>query len=100
MLSIQKGRYDTGFQLTFANGLTISIQFGGGNSCSNRQTGLTNPNINECPNAEVAIWNESDQWFEFVDGRIVNGWVSADDVAKWIYAVQSATSLDNIQVPS
>ena len=99
MLSIQSSAYHTGFTLTFANGLTISVQFGSGNYCDNRSFGLGESNINDCSNAEIAIWNESNQWFNF-GSDTVKGWVSTDDVAKWIHAVQSATSLNDIVVPS
>lgn len=102
MLSIQSSAYHTGFTLTFVNGLTISVQFGSGNYCDNRRFGLGESNINDCSNAEIAIWNEYDNWFDFggTGSGIVKGWVSTDDVAKWIHAVQSATSLNDIVVPS
>lgn len=100
MLSIQKSTYHTGFTLTFANNnLTISVQFGSGNYCNNRVIGLGGSEVNECPDAEIAVWNEFNQWFNF-GSDTVKGWVSADDVAKWIHAVQSATNLTDIVVPS
>lgn len=97
MLSIQSSHIHAGFQLTFANGLTISVQFGRGNYCNNRQC---QPNPSKCSNAEVAIWDANDDGYTFPDGRTADGWVSADDVAKWIYAVQSATNLTDIVIPS
>ena len=98
MLSIQSSYVNAGFSLTFANGLTISVQFGRGNYCDNQKT--YQPNPDECSNAEVAIWNDMDEFYNFPHGKIADGWVSADDVAKWIHAVQSATNLTDIVVPS
>lgn len=98
MLSIQSSYFDAGFSLTFANDLTITVQFGRGYFCDNQKTTQTNPT--ECSNAEIAIWNDMDESYTFPHGKIADGWVSADDVAKWIHAVQSATSLNDIVVPS
>lgn len=98
MLSIQSSHIHAGFQLTFANGLTISVQFGRGKYCSNRTDYQFTPT--ECSNAEIAVWNDMDDFYTFPDGRTVDGWVSTDDVAKWIHAVQSATNLSDIVVPS
>jgi len=52
-----KATENKGFQITFNNGYTISVQFGKGNYCDNR---LKNNNdfITSCKNAEVAIWSE------------------------------------------
>lgn len=54
-----------GFQMTFKNGVEISVQFGTGNYCSNRD--INKPygyelgfETYDCDNAEVAIFNGSD----------------------------------------
>jgi hypothetical protein len=67
-----------GFQMTFKNGNTISVQFGFGNYCENRQESKM-----KCPNAEVAIWDISGKWYNFEDDT-VKGYCHADEVAKWI----------------
>jgi hypothetical protein len=82
-----------GFQMTFANGWTISVQYGYGNYCSNHH----HPNgyrfamgqlMVTCPDAEIAIWDNNNQYyiFNFGDGYsdTVNGHCSPDEVAKWI----------------
>lgn len=54
-----------GFKITFDNGVTVSVQFGGGNYCNNRvMTPLTGIYIEgqECVNAEVAIWDSVGGW--------------------------------------
>lgn len=48
--------YSKGFHITFENGWTISVQFGNGNYCNNKN--LKNGDEVKCQNAEVAIWND------------------------------------------
>lgn len=52
-----------GFQITFDNGVTVSVQFGGGNYCQNRSGIYWKPAADgaRCADAEVAIWNK-DGW--------------------------------------
>ena len=69
----------SGIQMTFDNGNTISIQFGFGNYGSNRDKSET-----QTLTAEVAIWDDDDNWHQFESDR-VQGWCDADDVAKWIH---------------
>lgn len=92
--------YNQGVQFTFANGLTISIQWGKGNYCENRVSDFRSPftsprEILQSIDAEIAIWNQNDEWYQF-DNEIVKGWVSTDEVAQWIIKVQSAKSLSDI----
>lgn len=68
----------SGFQLTFENGNTISVQFGFGNYCENKFTGQK-----ECKNAEIAIWNKDDRWYSFECDQ-VKGYCTTDEVADWI----------------
>ena len=54
-----------GFHLVFDNGYTISVQFGFGNYCENRNR---RPISSESPwhlnstDAEVAVWNKDTEW--------------------------------------
>jgi len=51
-----------GFQITFANGLTASVQFGRGYSCANYNIGSYN-NAPPCPDAEIAaFWKDTGEW--------------------------------------
>jgi len=93
-----------GFQITFSNGVTISVQFGPNNYCDNREFG---PNITEasfgeegCKNAEIAFWDAKGDWItkEFTRDVLkqepydyVLGFVPTDDIAK---AIAWASSLD------
>ena len=98
-----------GFTLTFENNLTISVQFGTGNYCERREfyKGYADDlkeHHTKSLNAEIAIWDEtiaskgSDYWYDFGHDK-VKGWCSADEVAEWIHAVQTATSLETIVAP-
>jgi hypothetical protein len=105
MLGIINNKFNSGFHMTFNNGLTISVQIGTGNYCDNRSLTpgghltFDKDILNECPNAEIAIWNDKNVWFNF-ETDIVEGWVNMDKVAQWISAVQSATSLEDIVKPN
>ena len=97
-----------GFQLTFANGLTISVMFHGGNYCEHRYSPLNIAMDNiqiegshKSKDAEIAIW-ENDT--EGSRGRWINigydqvsGYHSTDEVAFIIFAVQSAKDFDDLQ---
>jgi hypothetical protein len=85
-----------GFSITFENGLTISVQFGTMNYCERRKSyplyksEMFN-DIIESKNAEIAIWDKNNNWFDFgLD--TVKGWCSADEVAEWIAKVANAPS--------
>ena len=75
-----------GFHVTFANGYTVSVQFGPGNFCENRDE----PFDFDAPrkegwrsmDAEIAAWGPGGGmrvWPGF-EGDTVRGWQSADDV--------------------
>jgi len=88
-----------GFQLTFENGLTISVMFGTGNYCENRGASIEDfgKAIDSSNDAEIAIWDKKDNWFDF-GGNTVKGWVSSNEVAKWINKVSTAASLTEINI--
>lgn len=95
-----KSSYNKGFSMTFKNGLTISVQWGVGNYCERRSFHHTNiddlKNIdNWSPDAEIAIWNEHGVDFNF-EYDSVKGFVSADEVAHWIYITMSAIDLNHV----
>lgn len=86
MFSITSGR---GFKMKFANGWTVSVQFGRDNYCENRHRALTSyaaPERGESKDAEIAAWDSDGNWFEF-GGDTVEGWCSPDDVAAFIAKV-------------
>jgi len=85
-----------GFQMTFENNLTISVQFGKGNYCNNRNK-ETNGIINECLDAEICIWDAGGYYFSF-GNRVAKGWVTTDEVADWVYMVKNATTLSDLVI--
>jgi hypothetical protein len=93
--------YNQGVQFTFANGLTISIQWGAGNYCQNRSFEVSPFNaprdIFKCSDAEIAIWDGNDKSYQFGNGTC-KGWVSTDEVAQWIIEVSTAKSLSDIMI--
>ena len=69
-----------GFTMTFANGNTISVQFGLGNYGSNKHESK-----NETELAEIAMWNKKGVWHKFENGEEVKGWNTTDEIAYWIH---------------
>jgi hypothetical protein len=78
-----------GFQLTFENGWTISVQFGTANYCSNRNIRIQNKAMVESLSAEIAIWDADNKNFDFGGGRLDMGWLTTDEVAEWIEKVKN-----------
>lgn len=85
MFNITNGK---GFHIKFANGWTVSIQWGGGNYCSNYGKSISQP-VGPSDDAEIAAW-KGDIWYDF-DGSNVSGNNSADDVAKFINIIANKT---------
>lgn len=93
---------NSGFQLGFENGYTVSVQFSSSNYCSNKsftcQKWTDTEVLNKSDNAEVAIFlTASGAWrtkevflslFELDISDDVEGYVSADTVAQIIAYVQ------------
>jgi len=76
--------YDNaGFHMTFKNGWTVSVQFGNGNYCENR-----NKNKSKCINAEIAAWDANQEWYSFETDQ-VKGWCEADEVADFIAMIKA-----------
>jgi hypothetical protein len=82
-----------GFQMTFENGWSISVQFGYGNYCDNghHPDGIhfsTNVDVVTSTDAEIGIWDKNGDWYNFgADG--VKGYCSTDEVAEWIWKVKN-----------
>lgn len=80
-----------GFQITFENGNTISVQFGKFNYCENQNYRINNfGSLSELlkekgssNNAEIAIWDEDGAWHNFGSDEVL-GYCSADDAAEFL----------------
>jgi len=82
-----------GFQIDFENGWTVSIQFGIGNYCGNRDNKGNPfkdiPDFLECNTAEIAAWRTdargtSTSWYTFEDGDQVDGWQTPNKVLEFM----------------
>lgn len=102
MIKVIRNEFQSGFQLTFDNGLTISVQIGYGNYCESRtitrfdykNRDMDNPDSSS--NAEIAIWDNVGNWFNFGD-ETVKGWVPTEEVGEWIEKVRKAETLESIE---
>lgn len=93
-----KSTQNKGFSLTFENGITISVQFGTINYCERKNNSspyksemLDGQDIIESKNAEIAIWDKDNNWFNF-GSDTVKGWCSSNEVAEWIEKISKADS--------
>lgn len=93
-----KATQNKGFSLTFENGLTISVQFGTMNYCERKNNFsfyksemLDKQDIIESKNAEIAIWDKNNNWFNF-GSDTVKGWCSSNEVAEWIEKISKTDS--------
>ena len=100
LIIMLKVTQNKGFSLTFENNLTISVQFGSYNYCDRRGFDQTYGSerdtlIVESSNAEIAIWDKEDKWFNF-GSDVEKGWCTANEVAEWIEKVSKANELSDI----
>ena len=73
-----------GFQITFANGWTISVQIGLGNYHTNRDlNSLDFKTSVPTPTAEIAAWDKDEKWYEF-ENDTVKGWVSPNELLEFM----------------
>lgn len=86
-----------GFNITFENGWTVSVQFGGGNACSAHKAEIS-PEANiqagafGCPDAEVAVWGPDGKLID-VEGQAVAGCQTPADVLRILNKVASIVDL-------
>lgn len=85
-----------GFNMTFKNGYSISVQWGYGNYCSNKDLSkgyfdtLSKENaIFQGETAEVAIFRDNESVTLDVLGVVDCGWLHADEVADLILKVKN-----------
>ena len=70
--------YNNGFHITFKNGCTVSVQFGKGNYSDGGET-----------TAEVAAWDQDDNWIKLSDHDDVRRYCSPDEVLEIMSKVAS-----------
>jgi hypothetical protein len=80
-----------GFHMTFANGWTISVQWGEGNYCDNYSANINrNEDAPASKTAEVAAWN-GEEWHEFDNSTGVVGYCSADKILEYMNIIAAKT---------
>lgn len=73
-----------GFHMTFANGWTISVQFGSGNYSSNYKLRSFDRPVDDISSntAEIAAW-KNDKWYDF-ENDTVCGYLNSDEILKYM----------------
>src|SRR5262245_38291883 len=83
-----------GFHVTFDNGWTVSVQFGGGNYCDNYNEPIGGHHLNpayELPlsgTAEIAAWPAEGEWYDF-GGDTVAGYKTPAEVLAFMQEIAS-----------
>lgn len=72
----------SGFQMTFDNEWTVSVQWGSGTYTDNHYRSFGDKCV-VSSNAEIAAWDKDGNWHPFEDDT-VKGWCSANQVAEFI----------------
>jgi hypothetical protein len=90
-----------GFQITFENGCTISVQFGPGNYCQNRSADFNAPMEKsrwKSVDAEVAILLPNGDFYQIAETVCdkVQGWQTVEDVCRWIEVARSIKTNVNV----
>lgn len=85
-----------GVHFTFNNGLTLSIQIGGGNYCDNYDFPIA-PITRDKPlpsstNAELALWNIRHEWLKLSEHDDIRAYVPVADVVRFIAFVDALPS--------
>lgn len=76
-----------GFQVTFENGWTVSVQFGYGNYCMNKYAAEYGQDAPPCEDAEIAAWSSDGVWHQFDCGDYkddVSGGVKPNEVLEFM----------------
>lgn len=89
-----------GFQITFSNGLTASVQWRSGNYCDNQFKSFTH-DFQESNTAEVAVFDKRGEFMDmdlFYDGMNdgeVAGFLTPEKVVEFLYNVSTFNVNDN-----
>ncbi len=97
-----------GFQMVFANGCTVSVQFGPGNYCEHHNVGIGSVHALLAPEraeqweseqAEVAAWDAEGKWHDFGNDQ-VKGYMSPDDVMDFMRMIQTEGVTKKFEMPT
>jgi len=79
-----------GFQMTFENGWTVSVQWHNGAYCNNKGFEYA-PGSEQYPNAataEIAAWNSKREWYDFGSDTVL-GYQTPDQVVTFMEYVKN-----------
>ena len=89
-----------GFNMTFENGISISVQWGVGNYCNRKNDGEFGLPMKdefwEATSAEIMIKRNKGGEINLGNGDIVAGWLSSDQVADCINACSQARNVPHL----
>ena len=103
MFKITSGK---GFHITFQNGWTVSVQWGPGNYCENRNFSVYSQDADReagkqgSENAEIMVWNHDGNSPKISSHDTVRGWVTPDsliEVLGMIQQMDASTPLAEIE---
>ena len=91
--------HNKGFNMTFENGISISVQWGSMNYCERRNYNgdfrqEMKSDFIKSPNAEIMI--SGMDGIELGNGDVVAGWLSTNTVAQLITACSTATDVEHL----
>ena len=85
--------YRRGFHIAFANGYTVSVQFGTGNYCDVRDyapKSKQDPDPPGCSTVEIGIFKTvGGEWVKLTEHDDVAGWVSVDKIPEILTYAQN-----------
>ena len=96
MFNITGGK---GFQITFPNKWTISVQFGPFNYRDDRSLYVpyaTTYDSMQSVNAEVAVWDGNGIWKQLGDNDDVIGWQSPEEVLKLMNEIAAYDAVEPV----
>ena len=89
-----------GFNMTFENGISISVQWGVGNYCNRKNDGEFGLPMKdefwEATSAEIMIRKSKEDKVDLGTGDMVAGWLSSDQVANCINACSQARNVPHL----
>jgi hypothetical protein len=88
---------NSGFHIEFDNGLTISVQFGHGAYCDNRNSSVDDVtgDYDFCRNAEIAVFDSKGKFVPISEHDNVAGHVDINHVLDFIVVVRNLPSSVN-----
>ena len=92
--------FNKGFNMSFENGISISVQWGVGNYCDRKDGCDYGESMKgefwEATSAEIMITSNSDENVVLGNGDVVAGWLSTDTVATMIHKCSTARNVAHL----